>query len=107
MEKTSGYGQFCPVAMAAELVCTRWTPLGTAYVNFMPDDETARVEDVYGGLSPAGRDQAALRSDQHVRDESEYSAGHPLRRSGCSPTQSVSARWHDDGAIVPAIGAAG
>ena len=22
--------------------------LGTAYVNFMPDDETARVEDVYG-----------------------------------------------------------
>jgi DNA-binding HxlR family transcriptional regulator len=27
MEKSSGYGQFCPVAMAAELVCTRWTPL--------------------------------------------------------------------------------
>jgi DNA-binding HxlR family transcriptional regulator len=22
-----GYGQFCPVAMAAEIVCTRWTPL--------------------------------------------------------------------------------
>ena len=21
------YGQFCPVAMAAEVVCTRWTPL--------------------------------------------------------------------------------
>jgi len=27
MEKNSSYGQFCPVAMAAELVCTRWTPL--------------------------------------------------------------------------------
>jgi DNA-binding HxlR family transcriptional regulator len=27
MEKDGGYGQFCPVAMAAELVCTRWTPL--------------------------------------------------------------------------------
>jgi len=27
MEKTAGYGQFCPVAMAAEVVCTRWTPL--------------------------------------------------------------------------------
>ena len=27
MEKDAGYGQFCPVAMAAELVCTRWTPL--------------------------------------------------------------------------------
>ena len=23
----SGYGQFCPVAMAAEIVCTRWTAL--------------------------------------------------------------------------------
>jgi len=27
MNKTEGYGQFCPVAMAAEIVCTRWTPL--------------------------------------------------------------------------------
>ena len=27
MEDGAGYGQFCPVAMAAELVCTRWTPL--------------------------------------------------------------------------------
>ena len=27
MEKSGSYGQFCPVAMAAELVCTRWTPL--------------------------------------------------------------------------------
>ncbi|MGN6549010.1 MAG: winged helix-turn-helix transcriptional regulator [Pararhizobium sp.] len=27
MEKAVGYGQFCPVAMAAEVVCTRWTPL--------------------------------------------------------------------------------
>jgi len=24
---THGYGQFCPVAMAAEIVCTRWTLL--------------------------------------------------------------------------------
>jgi DNA-binding HxlR family transcriptional regulator len=24
---TQTYGQFCPVAMAAEIVCTRWTPL--------------------------------------------------------------------------------
>lgn len=23
----SGYGQFCPIAMAAEIFCTRWTPL--------------------------------------------------------------------------------
>src|SRR5882724_51651 len=27
MEQSGGYGQFCPVAMAAEIVCTRWTPL--------------------------------------------------------------------------------
>jgi DNA-binding HxlR family transcriptional regulator len=27
METRSGYGQFCPVAMAAEVLCTRWTPL--------------------------------------------------------------------------------
>jgi len=27
MQKASSYGQFCPVAMAAEVVCTRWTPL--------------------------------------------------------------------------------
>jgi DNA-binding HxlR family transcriptional regulator len=27
MENGGSYGQFCPVAMAAELVCTRWTPL--------------------------------------------------------------------------------
>lgn len=27
MEQTGSYGQFCPVAMAAEIVCTRWTPL--------------------------------------------------------------------------------
>lgn len=27
MEKVAGYGQFCPVAMASEIVCTRWTPL--------------------------------------------------------------------------------
>ena len=27
MAEQGGYGQFCPVAMAAEVVCTRWTPL--------------------------------------------------------------------------------
>jgi DNA-binding HxlR family transcriptional regulator len=27
MTETAGYDQFCPVAMAAEIVCTRWTPL--------------------------------------------------------------------------------
>lgn len=27
MEKRGGYGQFCPVSMAAEVVCTRWTAL--------------------------------------------------------------------------------
>lgn len=26
-EERGGYGQFCPVAMAAEIFCTRWTPL--------------------------------------------------------------------------------
>jgi DNA-binding HxlR family transcriptional regulator len=27
MEERGGYGQFCPVAMAAEIVCSRWTVL--------------------------------------------------------------------------------
>src|SRR5262245_2645127 len=27
MEQVEGYGQFCPVAMASEIVCSRWTPL--------------------------------------------------------------------------------
>src|SRR3546814_19183530 len=27
MTINASYGQFCPVAMAAEIVCTRWTPL--------------------------------------------------------------------------------
>lgn len=27
MEERGGYGQFCPVAMAAEILCTRWTTL--------------------------------------------------------------------------------
>jgi DNA-binding HxlR family transcriptional regulator len=27
MVSTHSYRQFCPVAMAAEVVCTRWTPL--------------------------------------------------------------------------------
>jgi DNA-binding HxlR family transcriptional regulator len=27
MEQVDGYGQFCPVAMAAEVICARWTPL--------------------------------------------------------------------------------
>ena len=27
METKASYGQFCPVAMAAEIFCTRWTPL--------------------------------------------------------------------------------
>lgn len=27
MEQIGSYGQFCPVAMAAEVVCSRWTPL--------------------------------------------------------------------------------
>lgn len=27
MEMTASYGQFCPVAMAAEIICTRWTAL--------------------------------------------------------------------------------
>ena len=27
MEDRGGYGQFCPVAMAAEILCTRWTAL--------------------------------------------------------------------------------
>jgi len=27
IENAGGYGQFCPVAMAAEIVCTRWTAL--------------------------------------------------------------------------------
>ncbi len=27
MNDKAGYGQFCPISMAAEIVCTRWTPL--------------------------------------------------------------------------------
>lgn len=27
MTITSSYGQFCPIAMASEIVCSRWTPL--------------------------------------------------------------------------------
>jgi len=27
MQQTGGYGQFCPVAMASEVLCTRWTML--------------------------------------------------------------------------------
>lgn len=27
MDRHGGYGQFCPVAMAAEIICTRWTAL--------------------------------------------------------------------------------
>jgi DNA-binding HxlR family transcriptional regulator len=27
MEERAGYGQFCPVSMAAEILCTRWTVL--------------------------------------------------------------------------------
>src|SRR5919106_5057379 len=27
MEEVDGYGQFCPVAMASEVICARWTPL--------------------------------------------------------------------------------
>ena len=27
MSERGGYGQFCPVSMAAEIVCTRWTAL--------------------------------------------------------------------------------
>lgn len=27
MSDRGGYGQFCPVSMASEIVCTRWTPL--------------------------------------------------------------------------------
>jgi DNA-binding HxlR family transcriptional regulator len=27
MHDVDGYGQFCPVAMAAEVICARWTPL--------------------------------------------------------------------------------
>src|SRR5262249_20581028 len=27
MKQVAGYGQFCPVAMAAEVLCTRWTVL--------------------------------------------------------------------------------
>lgn len=27
MEERGGYGQFCPVSMAAEILCTRWTTL--------------------------------------------------------------------------------
>lgn len=27
MDGIVGYGQFCPVAMAAEVICSRWTPL--------------------------------------------------------------------------------
>lgn len=27
MDMSASYGQFCPVAMASEIICTRWTPL--------------------------------------------------------------------------------
>jgi DNA-binding HxlR family transcriptional regulator len=27
LDVVSGYGQFCPVSKAAEIVCQRWTPL--------------------------------------------------------------------------------
>ena len=27
MQQVDGYGQFCPVAMASEVICARWTPL--------------------------------------------------------------------------------
>ena len=27
MDRVTSYGQFCPVAMASEIICSRWTPL--------------------------------------------------------------------------------
>src|SRR6056297_3561530 len=27
MTSKTGYGQYCPIAVAAEVLCTRWTPL--------------------------------------------------------------------------------
>ena len=27
MEERGGYGQFCPVSMASEILCSRWTTL--------------------------------------------------------------------------------
>ena len=30
MPERNGYGQFCPVSMAAEVFCSRWTPHSAA-----------------------------------------------------------------------------
>ena len=49
--------------------------LGSAYVNFMPDDESDRIEKVYGpNYRRLSRNQAALRPGQSVPVEPEHQA---------------------------------
>ena len=58
---------------------------GTAYVNFMPEDEVDRVEAAYGGnYRRLAGDQAALRPAEPVPHEPELAAeAEPARRLRC------------------------
>ena len=76
MKERQGYGQFCPIARAAELLTARWTPLVVRELHF----GSSRFADLQRGLP---RMSSALLS-QRLR-ELEYSGIITRRRAESGP----------------------
>jgi len=79
----TGYGQFCPIAKAAEVICDRWTPLVLRDVDdkFLPWGLRRTV---------VGRRRLVLRLDFHgwglrLRRSALLRLKRSLQESGCAP----------------------
>jgi DNA-binding HxlR family transcriptional regulator len=90
MAQRGGYGQFCPVSMAAEIVCTRWTVLvlrellcGTTRFNDLrrgvPRMSPALLSKRLKELEKAGVIAATPASRGHVAEYRLTAAGEDLR----------------------------
>lgn len=61
MTKTKGYGQFCPVAMAAQVLTTRWTPL---ILRELSTKQTMRFSELRKGLPRISQSLLTRRLDE-------------------------------------------
>ena len=61
MSKNSGYGQFCPVAMAAQVLATRWTPL---ILRELTTKDTMRFSELRKGVPRISQSLLTKRLDE-------------------------------------------
>ena len=105
MDERGGYGQFCPVAMAAEILCSRWTALiiremlcGTTRFNDLrrgvPRMSPALLSKRLKELEKAGIIVASRERQRHRRIPPVAGRRRSARRRSWASASGASAGWN-------------